>query len=117
IWNVGYEGFRPDQHVTMVDVDESEVRKFPNAEWVRKEVKEVVKDLYWICPKEWAVQCRHWEVKYPWLEFPLHEDEDGYINAYRFTAGLQKYLTKSQVIVTEMGTALITAHQVLRLKP
>src|SRR5688572_19003112 len=28
IWNVGYEGFRNDQRLVMVDVDEFEVRKF-----------------------------------------------------------------------------------------
>src|SRR5687768_16890132 len=32
IWNVGYEGFRADQKLIMVDVDEAEVRKFPNAQ-------------------------------------------------------------------------------------
>jgi acetolactate synthase I/II/III large subunit len=117
IWNVGYEGPRPDQHLTMVDLDVEEVKKFPHALWVNKDCKEVVPELYWMAPAEWVSQCNAWREEHPWLESPTHDDANGYISAYRFTAGLQKYLSPDEIIVTDMGTALITAHQVLKLKP
>jgi acetolactate synthase-1/2/3 large subunit len=115
IWNVGHEA--PKQDIYMVDVDEREVRKFPHAKWIPGDAKDFVDSFYWKPSPSWMLECRDWAVKYPWLEFPTHADVDGYINAYRFTSGLQKYLKPNQIIVTDMGTSLITAHQVLRLKP
>ena len=53
----------------------------------------------------------------PLLESPAHDDANGYINSYRFTDALHKYLRPDEVIVTDMGAPLICAHQVLRLKP
>jgi acetolactate synthase-1/2/3 large subunit len=115
IWNVGYEGFRPDQRVVMFDVDEAEVRKFPHAEYVRTDLSEEVPELI-SGGVEWMNQCDKWHKEMPWVESPTHDDTD-YINSYRFTEALQKYLKPGQVIVTDMGTALICAHQVLKLKP
>lgn len=114
IWNVGYEGIRPDQALTMVDVDEHEVRKFPHAEWINRDCKEAVDTLLWTANKEWLEQCNKWRL--PWVEYPAHNDNE-YINSYRFTKSLEQHLRPDQVIVTDMGTALICAHQVLRLKP
>lgn len=116
IWNVGYEGFRPDQEVVMFDVDEAEVRKFPNARYVRLDLSKSYPDLSDANVPEWMQNCHNWRAELPWVESPTHDDTDK-INSYRFTEALQKYLKPDQVIVTDMGTALICAHQVLKLKP
>jgi acetolactate synthase-1/2/3 large subunit len=100
----------------MVDLDGDEVKKFPNAEWWREDCKTFVANCFVEGNEDWLKRCRGWSVQHPWLEFPAHNDTD-FINAYRFTAGLQPYLRPDEVIVTDMGTALICAHQVLRLKP
>jgi acetolactate synthase I/II/III large subunit len=110
---VGHE--IPHQEIFMVDLDENEVRKFPKAKWINEDARYFSPR----CPPdyEWLTQCKKWEEENPWLEPGTHDDVDGYINAYRFTHGLQKYFKEDQIIVTDMGTSLITAHQVLRLKP
>jgi acetolactate synthase-1/2/3 large subunit len=117
IWNVGYEGIRPDQALTMVDVDESEVSKFPHAEFLKKTCKEVVDSLYWMAPEGWMEQCRIWKASYPFVESGTHDDKNGYINSYRFVDRLEKFFSPDEVIVTEMGAALCSAHQGLHIKP
>lgn len=88
IWNVGYEGI-PAWKIT---------------------------DLV-LADSKWMAQCKEWRDKYPLVESPAHDDTDGYINSYRFVERLQEYLRPDECIVTDMGTAHICAHQVLRLKP
>lgn len=116
IWNVGYEGIRPDQRLVMVDLDESEVRKFAHAEWIQQDAKDFIEELKTPFRGEWTVRCSGWRAGKPLVESPAHDDNE-YINSYRFTQELQKYLKPDEVIVTDMGTALICAHQVLELKP
>ena len=120
IWNVGYEGPRPDQQVMMVDVDAAEVAKFPQAEHIKMTCEEWLKqrDPRWhIYMDDWLDQCCRWSNDYPLVESPAHDDTNGYINSYRFMERLQEYLKPDEVIVTDMGAAHICAHQVLRLKP
>lgn len=119
IWNVGYEGPRKDQRVVMVDVDGYEVEKFPHADWINQDAKEFIAGLggFVKFENEWPIQCMNWRQEIPLVESPAHDDKDGYINSYRFMAALQKHLRPDEVIVTDMGTAHICAHQVLRLKP
>lgn len=88
IWNVGYEGIPKDKIADDLTPDE-----------------------------DWLRQCCKWRSQYPLVESPAHDDRDGYINSYRFMDRLQSFLRPSEVIVTDMGTAHICAHQVLRLKP
>ena len=120
IWNVGYEGPRPDQRVVMVDVDAYEAEKFKHADWIRQDAKEFIQSMIGRLVKfqnEWPIQCMNWRDELPLVESPTHDDRDGYINSYRFMERLQRHLRHDEVIVTDMGTAHICAAQVLRLKP
>ena len=118
IWNVGYEGPRPDQQVVMVDCDAHEVAKFPNADWVNQPIPEFIDGLTFAQDAgDWMSECRQWRHELPWLESPTHDDANGYINSYRFTKALEKHIRDDEIIVTDMGTPLICAHQVLRLRP
>lgn len=118
IWNVGYEGPRPDQRLVIVEIDEDETLRFPQAEVVRQDARAFLEGILHERPQcdDWIAACAGWREAHPWLE-EAHADRGGYISAYRFTAGLQPFLRPDEVIVTDMGTALCTAHQVLRLKP
>ena len=119
IWNVGYEGPRPDQQVCMVDVDAYEVAKFKQADhiamtaeqWINRPGTAIMNS------DTWQNLCQQWKVQYPLVESPAHDDRNGYINSYRFMERLQAHLKPDQVIVTDMGAAHICAAQVLRLKP
>ena len=63
----------------------------------------------------WLEQCNQFKLQYPWIG-PEHKDQHGYINSYAFMDKLSDYLKDDQVIVTDMGTALLSGHQALRLK-
>ena len=64
---------------------------------------------------QWIDQCKKYQDQFPWVGSE-HDDQEGYINSYRFMERLNTFLKKDQIIVTDMGTALLCGHQVLRLK-
>ena len=64
---------------------------------------------------EWLAQCRSYQKQFPWVDTE-HDDKDGYINSYQFMQRLNGFFKKDQIIVTDMGTALLCAHQVLRIE-
>ncbi|MHB8635076.1 MAG: thiamine pyrophosphate-binding protein [Fimbriimonadaceae bacterium] len=63
----------------------------------------------------WIAQCEGYRNKYP-VAGPQDSDVEGYLNSYRFMDRLVKYLKDDQIVVTDMGTALLSGHQVLRFK-
>jgi acetolactate synthase-1/2/3 large subunit len=65
---------------------------------------------------EWIIQCNVYRKEYTWVG-KEHEDIDGFINSYPFMSRLNKHFKPDQIIVTDMGTALLSGHQVLKLKP
>jgi acetolactate synthase-1/2/3 large subunit len=65
--------------------------------------------------KVWIDQCDLYRERFPWVDVE-HKDTGGFINSYRFMRHLNEYFKSDQVIVTDMGTALLCGHQVLKLK-
>lgn len=64
---------------------------------------------------QWLRSCDQYRHEFAWIG-PEHADSDGYINSYRFMERLNNFLKPNQIIVTDMGTALLCGHQVLKLK-
>jgi acetolactate synthase-1/2/3 large subunit len=64
---------------------------------------------------EWLAQCRDYKKQFPWVGTE-HDDKDGYINSYQFMQRLNGFFKKDQIVVTDMGTALLCAHQVLHIE-
>lgn len=62
--------------------------------------------------QDWFTYCKDMRTKYPRVGFE-NQDRDGYINSHKCLDKLHKYLEPNQMITTDMGTALISAHQVL----
>lgn len=119
IWVVGYEGLRPDQRLIMVDCDENETRKFPKAE-IHRDIACFIADIGSRVPADiqpWLQRCHEARELSPFIEEVVHSDTDGYINSFRFTAEIQKYLKPDSIIVTDAGNCMVPAFQVLRLKP
>lgn len=69
---------------------------------------------------DWISQCDTYRHDYP-VVGPEHadmQDESGtkFINSYPFMQSLEKYFHDDQIVVTDMGTALLSGHQVLKFK-
>lgn len=69
---------------------------------------------------DWIGQCESYRERYP-VVGPEHADmtnEAGtkFINSYRFMQALEKHFHDDQIVVTDMGTALLSGHQVLKFK-
>lgn len=63
----------------------------------------------------WITTCNTYKKEYPWVNPNDHPDKDGFINSYKFMEKLNYYLKPDQHITTDMGTALLSGHQVLRI--
>jgi acetolactate synthase-1/2/3 large subunit len=123
---VGYEisEFARGAKVAVVDIDSNELKK--NAD--RYEVTVCADALFFMeallkgahaypGPRAgWREQCDDWRQRYPWVG-PEHGDRDGFMNSYTFMSRLNAHLKPDQIVTTDMGTALLSGHQVLKMKP
>jgi len=65
---------------------------------------------------DWLTQCNLYREEFDWVG-PEHDDKEGFMNSYRFMERLNGFFKPDQVVVTDMGTALLCAHQVLKIHP
>lgn len=65
---------------------------------------------------DWLAKCNEYKDQFPWIG-PEHDDKDGYMNSYRFIKRLNGFFKSDQVVVTDMGTALLCGHQALHIEP
>jgi len=61
---------------------------------------------------DWVQRCSQYRDSYPWVG-PEHADQPPFINSYKFMERLTPHFKPDQVIVTDMGTALLSGHQVI----
>jgi acetolactate synthase-1/2/3 large subunit len=123
---IGYElsEFARGAKIVINDIDPMEAKKFPERDmtcvvadagaFIRQILAELGKESLEF-PKEWMDRCQAWRKDYPRIG-PEHADKDGFINSYPFMEKLSAHLKSDQVIVTDMGTALLSGHQNLLLK-
>lgn len=112
--------FAPKARLVVVDIDEAEATKHQRAEaivmdagvFMRKAMAEwkpaFYNHVYWI------TECDSIENELLGIDYLARQD-NGYINPYRFMQELNKWLKPDQVIVTDMGTALLCAYPMLKL--
>lgn len=62
---------------------------------------------------DWVKTCTHYRNEFPVIG-PEHQDKDGFINSYAFMERLNHYFKSDQIVTTDMGTALLSGHQVLK---
>ncbi|WP_183579132.1 thiamine pyrophosphate-binding protein [Mucilaginibacter sp. X5P1] len=121
---VGYDitEFARDAEIAVVDIDADELEKYPSR--VKHSIHADAKDFLEILLKErfdskpiaaWVAKCDEYREKYPWANDSDHPDTDGFINSYAFMDKLNNHLKADQIIVTDMGTALLSGHQALKL--
>lgn len=125
---VGYdvsELARAAKDITVVDLDPTELKKYPERfnHPVRADAGDFMREAQrqaaatpLPAPREWLGWCGEVRARFPWIG-PEHADKDGFINSYRFMDKLVGHLKRDHVIVTDMGTALLSGHQALRITP
>jgi acetolactate synthase-1/2/3 large subunit len=128
ILQVGYditELARDAKDITVVDIDPNELTKYPNrfnhpvcadAGLFIQEMLRQIKTERLPQIGEWVDWCTQVKSRFPPIG-PEHDDKRGFINSYRFMDQLRNHLKSDQVIVTDMGTALLSGHQVLEIIP
>lgn len=123
---VGYDmgEFARAAKLVVVDIDPSELQKHKeritlpicaDAGSFISNLIEAAHQSSLISYPAWIEQCDQFRSNYPWIG-PEHQDQYGYINSYKFMDELSDHLKPDQLIVTDMGTALLSGHQVLRLR-
>lgn len=110
--------------IDIVDIDEKEAKKLQprteqaivcDADVFISALIEQVNNNQIARKIEWITQCDAYFEQFPWIG-PEHADSENFINSYRFVDRLHQFLKPNQVIVTDMGTALLCGHQVLSLR-
>ena len=108
--------------VVIVDIDKQELEK--NAELAKVLIHTSAKsfiralldnDKTYSPREEWIAQTLKWKKKYG-LVGSEHKDTKGFINSYRFIHDLNSILSDDEIIVTDMGTALLSGHQSFPIK-
>ncbi len=110
--------------IDVVDIDETEGTKLGNRvrEFIHADAGAFIGALRGAASggigakTEWLAQCAQYQEAFPWIG-PEHVDPDGFINSYRFMERLNRVFKKNQLVVTDMGTALLCGHQVLKFEP
>lgn len=124
---VGYDmsEFCRDAQIMAVDIDVAELDKhkdhldiaIPMDAKVFLEISiKILKQGPLAAPRAWIDICDTYRQRFPWVG-PEHKEEPGKINSYRFMDKLNGYLKPDQIIVTDMGTALLSGHQTLKINP
>lgn len=101
--------------VVMVDVDETEFKNFVHLK-IHSDCGTFLQKLSG-CEyerPEWLDECKSLRVTWPLVE-DAHKDEE-FPNSYRIIDRVSDFITPEHVIVTDMGTALLSGHQSIRLK-
>lgn len=125
---VGYditELCRGAEDISCVDIDPAELQKYPtrvtqpicaDAGRFLLSLQQHVDQRPLPIKKDWVKWCTMVRARFPTIG-PEHADCNGFINSYRFMQRLTRHLKPDQVIVTDMGTALLSGHQALSIHP
>jgi acetolactate synthase-1/2/3 large subunit len=109
--------------LAVVDIDPAELAKYPERfnHPICADAREFMAGLLSLAqaalpkPEAWLAQCQAYKERFPWIG-EEHKDIGGFINSYKFIDRLNAHLKPDQHIVTDMGTALLSGHQILRVK-
>lgn len=118
---VGYDftQFARKAKIVIVDLDKDEATKYRSDLYMQNDCKDVLESLnassVELKPRiEWKNYCDDIKSRYPWVN-EEHKD-NGYLNSYKFMERLSNHLLDSHIVVTDMGTGLLSGHQAIKLK-
>lgn len=113
-----------DGKIIVVDIDPAEIEKLADrpALGIHADAKVFIQALLEAVAgstgdyTEWLKTCDSYRQRYPWVDLERdHADTNGFINSYTFMQKLEEHFKPKQVVVTDMGTALLSGHQVLKM--
>lgn len=125
ISQIGYEinELAREADIAVVDIDKFELEKYKDR--YKYSINADAKDFIELLLAEksnsatdyanWIAQCDKYRNNYPWVNDEDHPDKDGFINSYKFMEKLNTHLKEDQHVTTDMGTALLSGHQVLKM--
>ena len=124
---IGYDvqEFAREARIAVVDIDAHELAKHRerwshaicvDARVFLEQLLRAAEERRFARQDAWIAQCNTYRDRFPWVSTE-HPDREGFINSYPFMEKLIPHLKPDQVIVTDMGTALLSGHQVLRIRP
>lgn len=111
--------------IAVVDIDETEATKLvPRVELAivadagafMEELLDALADEPIAPQEDWLAYNAAARERFAWTG-PEHEERDGYINSYPLLERWSELLPDEALVVTDMGTALLSAHQAMRLRP
>jgi acetolactate synthase-1/2/3 large subunit len=119
---VGYDfsQFARDAKVVVVDVDELELQKHERTIKYNHDVSIILDKLIENISKinlnidDWKSKCDYYRNEYPVINNDYQNDK--YLNSYTFVNTLTQKLSDDEIIVTDMGTGLLSGHQASHLK-
>jgi acetolactate synthase-1/2/3 large subunit len=102
-----------------IDLDEASKNKREKCVLITLNTKDLIEGLLQYNKSidnklDWLDYCEKMRLKYPKL-MPEHKS-DKYINSYEFIDKLSDDLNDDDIIVTDMGTALLSGHYAIKLK-
>jgi acetolactate synthase-1/2/3 large subunit len=119
---VGYDfsQFARGAKIVVVDIDELELNKYERTIKYNHNVSIVLDKLLENVTKinpdisEWKTKCDYYRTEYPIINDDYKDDK--YVNSYSFVNTLTQQLSDNEIIVTDMGTGLLSGHQAGHLK-
>jgi len=119
---VGYDfsQFARGAKIVVVDIDELELNKYERTIKYNHNVSIVLDKLLENVTKinpdisEWKTKCDYYRTEYPIINDDYKDDK--YVNSYSFVNKLTQQLSDDEIIVTDMGTGLLSGHQAGHLK-
>ena len=102
-------------HIVMVDIDETEFKEFVDLP-IKSDCATFLEKLseMSVSHDDWVNECRRIRTEFPIVE-ENHVD-GGFPNSYKMIDRMSEYMKPDQIIVTDMGTALLSGHQSITLK-
>lgn len=120
----GYDinNLAPKAKIIMVDIDTNEWKRVYKkiSKFIQMDCKQFIQELLdqplsTYSNPEWTAYCNSIRDKYPLKELTHVNGGPDYINSYNFLDDLCNYMHDDQIIVTDMGTALLSGHYSLKL--
>jgi len=120
---VGYDfsQFARKAKIVVVDIDENELQKHHrtikynhDCRMILDVLLEKISKIKLSQIKPWIERCNKYREDYPILGENYKNDK--YVNSYTFVNKLTQKLNENEIIVTDMGTGLLSGHQAADLK-